>query len=258
MNPTDRTIALAAGLFVGMLVCLEVGYRIGRSYTRAHPDLPQEGVGAMESATFALFGLILAFSFSGATSRLDVRRQLIVHEANAIGTAYLRVDLLPSNDQPAVRQLFQKYLDARLRMYAQLPNMAAAEQELARAQAIQRDIWSHVVDASRRDPTGNAAKLLLPALNDMIDVTTTRNVALHTRLPSLILTLLIFLALMSGLLAGHAMAKRQRRGWLHEVLYATFVAITIYSVLDLDNPRAGLIRLDVADRAIVELRNSIR
>ena len=257
MNPTHRAIELAAGLFVGMLVCLEIGYRIGRNDTTAHPHLPLEGVGAMESATFALFGLILAFSFAGATARLDVRRQLIVQEANAIGTAYLRVDLLPSNDQPAVRQLFQRYLDARLRMYALLPNMAAAEEELARTQSIQREIWSRAVGASRSDPTGNAAKLLLPSLNEMIDVTTTRNVALHTRLPSLIFALLIALALMSGLLAGHAMAKRKRRSWLHEVLYAVFVAITVYSVLDLDNPRAGLIRLDAADRAISELRSSI-
>jgi hypothetical protein len=223
-----------------------------------HPQLPQEGVGAMESATFALFGLILAFSFSGATARLDTRRELIVHEANAIGTSYLRLDLLPSNAQPAVRQLFRQYLDARLRMYALLPDMAAAEEELARTQGIQRDIWSHAIEASQSDPTGNAAKLLLPSLNEMIGVTTTRNVALHTRLPSLIFALLVALALMSGLLAGHAMAKRQRRSWLHAVLYATFVAITIYSVLDLDNPRAGLIKLDVADSAIVELRNSIR
>jgi hypothetical protein len=182
---------------------------------------------------------------------------MIVHEANAIGTSYLRVDLLPSNAQPAVRQLFREYLDSRLRMYALLPDMAAARAELARTQLIQRDIWSHAVEASRIDTTGNAARLLLPALNDMIDVTITRDVALHTRLPSLIFALLISLALMSGLLAGHAMAKRQRRSWLHEVLYATFVAITIYSVLDLDNPRAGLIRLEAADRAISELRHSM-
>ena len=158
MTPTQSAIALGAGLFVGMLVCLELGYRVGRMFTARHPELPQEGVGAMESATFALFGLILAFSFSGATGRLDARRQMIVHEANAIGTSYLRVDLLPSNAQPAVRQLFREYLDSRLRMYAVLPDMASAREELTRTQRIQRDIWSHAVESSRTDTTGNAAK----------------------------------------------------------------------------------------------------
>jgi hypothetical protein len=188
---------------------------------------------------------------------LDTRRELIVREANAIGTAYLRVDLLPPTDQPKMRDLFRRYLDARVAMYARLPNMAAAEQELAHAEGVQQEIWSHAIHAIRGDSAGNVAKLLLPALNDMIDVTTTRSIALRTRLPTLIFALLISLALMSGLLAGYSMAKRRHRSWIHGLLFASFISITIYTVLDLDNPRSGLIRLDAADSAIVKLRNSI-
>ena len=142
-------------------------------------------------------------------------------------------------------------------MYARLPDPAAADQELARAERIQGEIWSRVVGLARTDPTEHATRLLVPALNEMMDLTTERSIALRTRLPALILWLLMSLALMSGLLAGYAMAKRQRRSLLHGLVYAAFVALTVYAVLDLDNPRSGLIRLDAADQAIEKLRTSI-
>jgi len=123
---------------------------------------------------------------------------------------------------------------------------------------MQQTIWSHAVNASRVDPSQNVARLLLPAVNEMIDITTSRTIALHAHLPSLIFGLLICVTLLSGLLAGYAMAKRRSRSWLHMLLYALVVAITIYAVLDLEYPRFGLIRLDAADNALIELRNSIR
>ena len=122
-------VALAVGAFVGILACLEVGYRLGR---RRSEDVTLEGIGALEAAVFALLGLLLAFSFAGGTSRLDTRRQLIVEEANAIGTAYLRLDLLAAPDQPEMRRLFREYLDARLQLYRKLRDLAAAEQEMER------------------------------------------------------------------------------------------------------------------------------
>jgi len=98
----------------------------------------------------------------------------------------------------------------------------------------------------------------LPTLNEMIDITTTRTIAMHTQLPLLIFTLLTGVALVSGLLAGYAMAKRRSRSWLHMVLYAVVIAVTIYAVLDLEYPRFGLIRIDAADKALLQLRDSIR
>ena len=254
MSPAQLAAVLSVGLFVGMLVCLELGYRLARR----SPDLAHNGVGSIEAAVFALLGLLLGFSFAGGTSRLDTKRQLIIDEANAIGTAYLRLDTLAANDQPAMRQLFREYLDSRLQVYQKLPDLRAAEQELAHAAQIQERIWSQAVTASRADSTQTAARLLLPALNEMIDVTTSRTVALYTHLPPLILALLISVALFSGLLAGYAMAQRRSRSWIHMLVYALVVAITIYAVLDLDHPRSGLIRLDAADDALVKLRDSIR
>ncbi len=86
-----------------------------------------EGIGPIEASVFGLLGLLLAFSFAGGTSRLDTRRQLIVEEANAIGTAYLRLDLVAVANQPEMRRLFREYLDSRLRVYETLRDVAATE-----------------------------------------------------------------------------------------------------------------------------------
>jgi hypothetical protein len=171
MNPILWAAALSTTVFVGTLGCLELGYRWGHRSTTRERDLAHEGIGAIEAAVFALLGLLLGFSFAGATSRLDTRRHLIVEEANAIGTAYLRLDLLPSSSQPEIRQLFRRYLDARLSAYDKLPDPQAAAQELARAAQMQQDLWSRAVMATRQDPLKESARLLLPAINEMIDIT---------------------------------------------------------------------------------------
>lgn len=258
MTPVQTALAWSVGLFLGMLVCLEIGYRIGSYGIARHQDLEHEGTGTIEAAVFALLGLLLAFTFGGAMSRLETRRALIVQEANAIGAAYLRLDILPAAEQPAMRQLFREYLDARLSGYEKLVQRDAANQDFARAATIQQEIWSHAVTAGRNDSTQNTVRVLLPALNEMMDVTTARSIALDTHLPALIFLLLISVALLSALLAGHVMAKRKNRSALHMILYAAIISITIYAVLDLDEPRSGLIRLDRADQALIELRDSIR
>jgi hypothetical protein len=240
------------------MISLEIGYRVGRGSLTKRPEHAHEGIGVIEAAVFALLGLLLGFSFAGGTSRLDAKRQLIVQEANAIGTAYLRLDELPTDEQPEVRRLFREYLDARLRVYEMLPNLEAAEQELEQVKELQKQIWLRVVAASRNDSTQNIARLLLPAINEMIDVTTARTVAMNTQLPRLIFLLLTAVALVSGLLAGYAMAKRRSRSWLHMLLYSAVIAVTVYAVLDLEYPRFGLIRLDAADKALVQLRESMR
>lgn len=252
MNPT----VMVPGLFVGMLLCIDLGYRLGR---RAQRDsLWHEGIGALEAAVYALLGLLLAFAFAGATSRFEAHRLLSVKEANAIGTAYLRLDQLPADQQPEMRRLLRDYLSIRLQVQAQVSNDGTPEREVARSAQLQQQIWSRAVTASRMDLTQNSARLLLPAINEMIDVTTERGEAFHAHLPNLVFYLLLFLALMSALLAGYAMAKRKRRSLLHMFLYAACVSATIYAITDLDHPRSGLIRVDTADQALLQLRDSMQ
>jgi hypothetical protein len=258
MQAFHWAILLSVGLFLGMLLCLEGGFRLGNSGIKRSPELAHEGIGVIEAAMFALLGLLLAFSLAGGMSRLEIRRQQIVEEANAIGTAYLRLDLLPKEDQPEMRRLFREYLDARLQVYEEFFDPQPMAQATVRVEQLQEQIWNRVVAASRTDASANIGRLLLPAVNQMIDITTTRLIASRTHLPSLILVLLTSVALLSGLIAGYAMAKRRSRSWLHMALYAAVVAVTVYAVVDLDYPRTGFIKVNAADQAIQNLRRSIR
>jgi hypothetical protein len=257
VNYVVTVVALSVGVFLGVLACLEIGYRLGRREADRYPGSSHEGIGAIEAAVFGFLALLLAFSFAGATSRLDTRRQQIVQEANAIGTAYLRLDLLPSAEQPEARRLFRDYLDTRLSIFEQVSNPAVAEQQMARATYLQQAIWSHAVTATG-DGSEPAARLVLPALNEMIDITTARTIALHTHMPPLIFWFLIGVTLLSGIVAGYSVAKHRHRSFLHTTLYAAIVAVTVYVVFDLEHPRAGLIRLDAADKAMTDLRDAIR
>ena len=245
---------LSIGLFFGMLICLEVGHRFGRGVA-AQNAKAHRGLGPLEAAIFALLGLLLGFAFADALSRFDDRRQLIIQEAKAISTAYLRLDLLATDQEP-IRHLFREYLDARIRVYEDVAD-EVRKTRIAEAAGLQRRIWVRAVIAGRADPTENTGQVVLPAINEMIEVTMARTLALRTRIAPLILTLLCVVALLSALMAGYAMSARPRRSLPHMVSYAACVALTIYAVLDLDNPRRGFIHLVSADTLLEELRTSI-
>ena len=184
---------LAGGLFVGMLVLLETGRRLGLRRLAQDSEAAQAGFGVVEGAIFALMGLLIAFTFSGAASRFDTRRQL------EPGTCRL-----PGGPQATTM-------------------------------------------------------LLLPALNAMIDITTTRSVATQIHPPLVIFAMLCVLALASSLLAGYSIAGGQPSScWIHMLAFAVIMAVTVYVILDLEYPRLGLIRVDAVDQVLVDLRDSMR
>jgi hypothetical protein len=103
----------------------------------------------------------------------------------------------------------------------------------------------------------DAAKLLLAALNEMIDITTTRQVATRNHPPLVIFLMLATLSLMGGLLIGYELAGKKHRDWLHMLIFPLLMAVTLYVILDLEFPRRGLIRIDAADEVLIELRQSM-
>jgi hypothetical protein len=258
MNTILMAAVLAVGLFFGIVAMLELGRRLGIRRLASDPAGAHAGIGAVEGAVFALVGLLIAFTFSGAASRFDARRDLIVAETNAVGTAWLRLDLLPA-DQPAIRDSVLKYLDARLAVYRELPDIDAARAELAKATALQATIWAQAIaEGQREGASPDAIKLLLPALNDMFDITTTRTMATQAHPPVFIYGMLIVLALASALLAGFGMAGSKSRSWLHILGFAGVMAVAVYVIIDLEFPRLGLIQVDTFDQALIELRASMK
>jgi len=257
MTHEARALLFAVCLAAGMLVLFEVGRRLGRRRRARDPEGAREGFAPIDGAIFGLLGLLIAFTFSGAASRFDTRRELIVEEANDIGTAYLRLDLLPAAAQPPLRDLFRRYTDSRLETYRKLPDLAAAEAELARSVALQNDIWAQAVTACRQaEPP--VSMLLLPALNTMIDITTTRTMAAYTHPPMVVWAMLALLALASALLAGDGMAAGKTRSWLYMLAFVVSIAITTYVILDLEYPRIGLVRVDPLEEVLADLHANLR
>ncbi|MEO8427337.1 MAG: DUF4239 domain-containing protein [Verrucomicrobiota bacterium] len=259
MNPTTYGLEFAGGLFLSMLLLLEAGRRIAIRRLAQDPDGAHQGFSVVEGAVFSLLGLLIAFTFSGAATRFDGRRQLIVEEANSIGTAYLRIQLLPASAQPGLRKLFRQYLDARLETYRNLPgDIPAAQAEWTRSLKLQDEIWSSAVAACGDSGSQPAHMLLLPALNQMIDITAVRTEATKIHPPLVIFVMLGLLSLAASLLAGYGMAGGRLRSWIHILCFASVVASTVYVIVDIEYPRFGLIRVDGADRVLSELRESMK
>jgi hypothetical protein len=258
VSDTALVFVLLPGLFGCILLFVRLGRRIGSRRGGEETERERVGLVTVESAIYALLGLMIAFTFSGATSRFDARRAQTVQEANAIGTAYLRLDLLPAAAQPALRTKFRSYTEARMAVYRALPDIEASSADAARAVALQDEIWTDSM-AALRSATPQASLLLVPALNDMIDITTTRNIALRTHTPPIILVALVVLTLISALLIGYALAGGKPFATnLHMIGFALMMTVTIYVILDLDHPRVGLIRLDYVDQALADVRAGMK
>lgn len=252
-----QNVLIIGALFLAMLGLQATGRQLAERHRRSDPDGHGAGYSAVEGAVFGLLALFLAFTFSGAGARFDERRHLIVDEANAIGTAWLRIDLLPDDAQPEVRDLFRQYLDARLETYRLVPDMLAADAALARSQALQHRIWSKSVAAGRASGQIAPFTVLLPALNVMIDITTTRTAVTRFHPPLAVFVLLSILALVGSIFVGYSMAGRKTRSLVHTFGFATLMVLTLYLIVDFEYPRLGLIRVDAADQVLVDLRRSM-
>jgi len=253
MNLNVIYMLFPLGLFLGMLLSLLIGQYLGRRDGLKVTDEVHARLTTVEAAIFGLMGLMIAFTFSGAAERYELRRQLVVDEANAIGTSYLRLDLLPTSRQAALREAYRRYLEARIARTRVLPDVNASEQQMAIATKLQQEIWEKTIAALAEAPP-YATIVVLPALNQMIDVTTSRAIAALTHTPTLIMVLLTILGLVCSLLAGYDSPVRGTNLiGLHQIAFAVMMTATIYMVFDLDYPRFGVMRIDFADQALIDV-----
>jgi hypothetical protein len=250
---------IAGVLFAAMLVTFEVGRRIGVAQLGRDPDGLAKGVGAAEGAVFALLGLLMAFTFSGAASRFEARRLMIDNEVNAIGTAYLRLDLLPAEAQPQLRKMFKQYAMLRSTVYRDVVQISEVEKRIANGTAMQGEIWNSSLAAIQRPGAASqAGMLLLPALNEAFDIAATRHMSTSNHPPLVIFVLLGVLSVLGATLVGYSSLSNRRRTWMHPVSFALVMSLAFYVIVDLEFPRLGMIRVDAADQLLVELANSMR
>jgi hypothetical protein len=253
MEPPISPLIFALLLFLGMLILIETGRRLAIRRRSRESEGERSSLGTVEGAVFALFSLLMAFTFSGAAGRFNEKRMLIAEEVNCIETTYLRLHLVPRETELALQDLFRRYVDSRL----DLSQVAEyAEEEMAKSKELQEEIWTQAVEATRL-PTSHpdGGKLLLPAINNMIDIATTRTMTSRIP-PRIIYALLLGLGLICSLLAGYRMASGPHRSWLHILGFTVITVVIFYVVLDVEYPRTGLIRLETADQLLIKLRQA--
>ena len=258
VNPLVFGSAIAIAIFAGVLVSLRGGRMLGERAISRHGSIGST-IGSLEAAVFALLGLLIAFTFSGALQRFDSRRVQVVQEANSIGTAWSYLDLVPASARPKLRATFRAYVDARIATYRVLPDIEGARSALVLSKELQGDIWEQAVAATRQKDASPAVTIvLMPQLQDMFSVATARVAATQIHPPGVIYAMLIALSLVAGLLAGYQSAGDKGYAWIHKIAFATIVALTVYVILDIEYPRLGFIRLDAIDHLLVDVRAGMK
>jgi hypothetical protein len=245
---------IVAVLFCAMLALQQVGRRLGERHGQVGGG--KGGTNPGEGAVYGLLSLFLAFTFSGAGNRFEARRHLIVDETNAIGTAWLRIDVLPTADQPHLRDLFRQYVDARLDRYRLILDQKAAEAAKVQALALQQEIWSAAVNSANGSARMPPFTVFLPALNQMFDITTTREASMQLHPPLAVFIMIGLLALLASVFAGYGMAGH-KRSFIHTVAFPGVLTLSLFVIVDYEFPRLGLIRVDAADSVLAEVRRSM-
>lgn len=253
---TVLAVGVCVLLFLGMWLFATLSQRLARHHESRFGGV-QEDRGLINGAIFALLGLLLAFTFSGAAARLETRRQLIVRETNAISTAYMRLDLLSPPGRDELRALFRDYTVSRASVFELLVDERAARAELARNAAMQQQIWERVV-AETGAADSPARMLLLPALNEMFDVTTARTVAMQTHLPPLLMGTLFLVAFACAGLVGYGAGRERVVSRFHMLGFSGVVTFVVYVILDAEYPRVGAIRIDWVNDALMQLAETMR
>ncbi len=231
---------LALVFALASLLADEGGFRFGRRRARRTSREGDAAVGTIVSAELGLLAFLLAFSFGIVASRFDVRRQAVVNEANAIGTTFLRAELLPEPQRGTVRRLLRDYTDLRL-----VRTAASIDQIVQGSETIHGQLWREAVIAAAQNPQQIPTGLFIQALNDVIDMHATRLMAtLHSRMPPPVWLVLFAAGLLSFFSMGYqAGLSHPTRSPAAVILAFTFGAV-IWLVSDLDRPGEGFLHVN--------------
>ncbi len=235
------------------LLAAEVGFRAGRRHGRRVADKEPQ-VGTIQGATLGLLALLLGFSFAMAQSRYDARRALVLDEANAIRTAYLRAQLLPKPEAQEVADALRRYVDVRLRRLGEHVDEPALREVLKESERLHDYLWARAVRATQQDPRP-VTNLFITALNEVINLHSKRVAAFRNHVPESVFLLLYFVATVAMGVTGYVAGLGGHRNFWPSTTTAVLIAVVIVVVMDLDRPRRGFIR--VSQQSMIDLRDSL-
>jgi len=220
---------------------IEAGFRSGRfRKASAHSDAE---FGVAQAAAFGLVALLLGFSYSIALSRFDDRRAVTVREANAIGTTILRTDLFDKSTAIIMRGYLKRYIDARVD-FAEADTDATRQARAAQlSDSLQRQMWDLAMSTSRRDEHSTMIPLFIATLNETIDISTEQTAVLNAHIPDLVIAVLVFVILVACSMLGYGFGRETFRALIASVVFSAMFGIVIGTILDLDRPQQGLVRI---------------
>ncbi len=238
---TDAPLWLVGLLLLGALTAVaELGFRAHRwlfVQERGPQDSKDEGY--ILSAVLGLLALLVGFTFSMALNRYETRRELVVQEANAIGTARLIVQVLEDPRRSELTALFARYVDLRLMGSREHADPAT----LGETARVRRELWEEVSEVSRAHPTAQSSRALIDAVTAMFDVAAARRAELDAYIPTRVLEILVLYAIVSAGVLGYVLAGTNVRHFIATSILFVALTLAITLVLDIDRPRRGSIRV---------------
>lgn len=241
----QSSLVIVALLFACILAAMEVGSRIGRRSRQDIGDSFKGQVNAIQGAVLGVLALMLGFTFSLALQRYDSRSAAAVDEANAIGTAHLRAQLLPPGIRGEADALLREYLDLRVRAGSiDLSRDDERAPLLERAATTTERLWQLALLAAEQDGRPVTSGLFIQSLNDMIDAYGRRDAALNRHVPEVVFFLLFLTFLMAGVIHGYANGMERSRARLPTVIMVALIVLLVFLIIDLDRPRRGFIQVN--------------
>lgn len=240
-------------LFGSIFAFYLLGVKIGNYNKQHNPDAKAEGIGPLEGALLGLLALLLSFTFGLSSSRYDARRAMIVQESNDIGTVILRSDLYPDTIRTLFRIDLQEYVEARIAYY-DASDDATINQSLLKATKISDQVWNRATALAKKSPDFVRDNQMIPAINAMQDIVTSRDASRLATVPGQVIYLLVCLTLLGSFIIGYG-KKEKKNDWIILTLYSLMTVMTIYTILDLDRPRRGMIQTATPHEKMNELRN---
>jgi hypothetical protein len=241
--------AVYLGTLALVLVAAEIGFRIGIWLQRRDPSSEKKPItGAVVGGILGLMAFLLAFSIGIVINQHNGRKAMVVTEANAIGTAYLRSGFLNETDQTSSRDLLREYVEVRL---AAASDLSLFESVIKRSEEIHSELWAIVEDNVRQGQESDIMALYIESVNEVIDVHTLRLAAVELRLPRQLGVMLYAATILSFLLVGIGNSSDGKRDSMAILLFA-LAYVTVYMIIvDLDRPQEGL--LTVSQTALADL-----
>jgi hypothetical protein len=235
---------IAACLFAVLIGALEVGRWLGRRARANIDETAKSQASSLQGAILGLLALLLAFTLSMAISRYEARKQVIVDEANAIGTTYLRAKMLPPPHATEAVNLLRQYVATQLDLYNAGYDQARLQAVNQQTTQLQRQLWSIATTVSLEDNRSVPAGLFVQTLNDTIDFDAKRSAAFQNRVPSVVIWLLFGVAAVAVGMVGYNDGLGTRRHFIGALLIVVLLVAIIWVTIDLDLPQYGLIRVN--------------